>query len=76
MVLGQFLSAEEHREWVPAIVGFMHLPDLHCVIYQVVVDDLHMHSMSVNVCTCTCVGHYDVVHIPVCTCGVYVHNDV
>jgi len=56
VVLGQFLSAEEHREWVSAIVGFMHLPDLHCVIYQVVVDDLHMHSMSGNVCTCHMCG--------------------
>ena len=46
-VLGQFLSADEHREGVPTIVGLMHLPYLHCIIHQIVVDDLCVH-----VCVC------------------------
>ena len=51
-VLGQFLSADEHREGVPTIVGLMHLPYLHCIIHQIVVDDLCVH---VCVCACVCV---------------------
>ena len=49
-VLGQFLSADEHREGVPTIVGLVYLPDFHCVIHQIVVDDL-----CVCVCVCVCV---------------------
>ena len=46
-VLGKFLSADEHREGVPTIVGLMHFPYLHCIIHQIVVDDLCVH-----VCVC------------------------
>ena len=49
-VLGEFLSADKHREGVPTIVGLMHLPYLHCIIHQIVVDDLCVH-----VCVCVCV---------------------
>ena len=70
-VLGEFLSADKHREGVPTIVGLMHLPDLHCIIHQIVVDDLCVH-----VCVCVCVrgegerggeGRYVIWHPCVCS---------
>lgn len=39
-VLGQFLSAEEDREWVSAVVWLVNLPDLHCVVRKEVVENL------------------------------------
>ena len=68
-VLGQFLSADEHGEGVPTIVGLMHLPNLHCIIHQIVVDDLCVH-VRVCVCVCVCVrgeGRYVVWHPCVCS---------
>ena len=41
-VLRHFLSTQQYWEGVSAVVGFMDLPDLHCVIHQVVVQDLRV----------------------------------
>lgn len=39
-ILGQFLAAHEDGEGVPAIIGFMNLPDLYRVIREKVVKNL------------------------------------
>lgn len=45
-VLGQPLSAEQDGVGISAIIGLVYLPNFHCVIYQVIVQDLQWEQQT------------------------------
>ena len=39
-ILGQFLSADQHREWIVSVIGWVNFPDFDCIINKIVMQDL------------------------------------